>query len=59
VPVLAFESDVRGSLLDMTLHFPTRAERPGHLPHTGSLGERAIWLEFLYHDQFSNASSAV
>jgi GNAT superfamily N-acetyltransferase len=34
----------------MPLEFPTRAERPGSLPHTASLGERAIWPEFLYHD---------
>ena len=33
----------------MALHFPTRAERPGHLPHTASLRER-VWPEFLYHD---------
>jgi GNAT superfamily N-acetyltransferase len=34
----------------MTLHFPTRAERPGHLPHAPSLRERTLWPEFLYHD---------
>jgi len=34
----------------MPLQFPTRAERPGHLPHAASLKERAIWPEFLYHD---------
>jgi len=34
----------------MALQFPTRAERPGPLPHTASLNERAIWPEFLYHD---------
>ena len=34
----------------MALDFPTRAERPGHLPHTASLRERALWPEFLYHD---------
>jgi len=34
----------------MALQFPTRAERPGNLPHTASLRERAIWPEFLYHD---------
>lgn len=34
----------------MSLQFPTRAERPGHLPHAASLTERAIWPEFLYHD---------
>jgi GNAT superfamily N-acetyltransferase len=34
----------------MALQFPTRAERPGRLPHTASLRERAIWPEFLYHD---------
>src|SRR5215211_8538816 len=33
----------------MALQFPTRAERPGHLPHTASLRERA-WPEFMYHD---------
>jgi GNAT superfamily N-acetyltransferase len=33
----------------MALQFPTRAERPGHLPHTASLRER-VWPEFLYHD---------
>jgi GNAT superfamily N-acetyltransferase len=33
----------------MTLRFPTRAERPGQLPHTASLTER-VWPEFLYHD---------
>jgi GNAT superfamily N-acetyltransferase len=36
--------------LDVTLHFSTRAERPGKLPHATSLRERAIWPEFLYHD---------
>jgi len=34
----------------MSLQFPTRAERPGHLPHAAGLRERAIWPEFLYHD---------
>jgi GNAT superfamily N-acetyltransferase len=34
----------------MALQFPTRAERPGSLPHTASLRERAVWPEFLYHD---------
>jgi GNAT superfamily N-acetyltransferase len=34
----------------MALEFPTRAERPGHLPHAASLSERALWPEFLYHD---------
>jgi len=34
----------------MPLQFPTRAERPGHLPHAASLKERTIWPEFLYHD---------
>ena len=34
----------------MALQFPTRAERPGRLPHTASLTERALWPEFLYHD---------
>jgi GNAT superfamily N-acetyltransferase len=33
----------------MALQFPTRAERPGHLPHRASLSER-LWPEFLYHD---------
>jgi GNAT superfamily N-acetyltransferase len=33
----------------MPLQFPTRAERPGHLPHTPSLEER-LWPEFMYHD---------
>lgn len=33
----------------MALQFPTRAERPGRLPHTASLEER-LWPEFLYHD---------
>jgi GNAT superfamily N-acetyltransferase len=33
----------------VTLHFPTRAERPGRLPHIASLGAR-IWPEFLYHE---------
>jgi GNAT superfamily N-acetyltransferase len=34
----------------MALQFPTRAEQPGHLPHTASLRERTVWPEFLYHD---------
>jgi GNAT superfamily N-acetyltransferase len=34
----------------MALQFPTRAERPGNLPHAAGLRERAIWPEFLYHD---------
>jgi GNAT superfamily N-acetyltransferase len=33
----------------MPLQFPTRAERPGSLPHIPSLEER-LWPEFLYHD---------
>ena len=33
----------------MALQFPTRAERPGRLPHAASLRER-VWPEFLYHD---------
>ena len=33
----------------MTLHFPTRAERPGRLPHIASL-EEGVWPEFMYHD---------
>jgi GNAT superfamily N-acetyltransferase len=32
----------------MALQFPTRAERPGKLPHAASLA--APWPEFLYHD---------
>ena len=36
--------------MTMPLQFPTRAERPGHLPHAPSLGERDLWPEFLYHD---------
>src|SRR5215469_14989760 len=34
----------------MALLFPTRAQRPGQLPHAAGLRERAIWPEFLYHD---------
>jgi GNAT superfamily N-acetyltransferase len=34
----------------MALQFPTRAERPGRLPHAASLEERNLWPEFLYHD---------
>jgi GNAT superfamily N-acetyltransferase len=34
----------------MTLHFPTRLERPGSQPHIASLRERGLWPEFLYHD---------
>jgi len=33
----------------MPLQFPTRAERPGRLPHAASLRER-VWPEFMYHD---------
>jgi GNAT superfamily N-acetyltransferase len=33
----------------MALQFPTRAERPGRLPHAASLRER-VWPEFMYHD---------
>ena len=33
----------------MALEFPTRAERPGKLPHIASL-EAGVWPEFLYHD---------
>ncbi|HZQ81827.1 MAG TPA: GNAT family N-acetyltransferase [Gaiellaceae bacterium] len=33
----------------MALQFPTRAERPGHLPHTAGLKEK-LWPEFVYHD---------
>jgi GNAT superfamily N-acetyltransferase len=36
----------------MALHFPTRAERPGKLPHTSGL-EHA-WPEFMYHDPVLN-----
>jgi GNAT superfamily N-acetyltransferase len=32
----------------VALEFPTRAERPGHLPHADSL--LAPWPEFMYHD---------
>ena len=32
----------------MALEFPTRAERPGKLPHADSLA--APWPEFMYHD---------
>jgi GNAT superfamily N-acetyltransferase len=32
----------------MALEFPTRAERPGKLPHAESLA--APWPEFMYHD---------
>lgn len=34
----------------MALQFPTRAERPGSLPHAAGLTERTLWPEFLYHD---------
>src|SRR5262245_28378605 len=33
----------------MALQFPTRAERPGQLPHAAGLSAR-LWPEFLYHD---------
>ena len=33
----------------MALQFPTRAERPGKLPHIASL-EAGVWPEFMYHD---------
>jgi hypothetical protein len=33
----------------MALQFPTRAERPGRLPHAASLRE-GVWPEFMYHD---------
>jgi GNAT superfamily N-acetyltransferase len=36
----------------MALHFPTRAERPGKLPHASGL-EHA-WPEFMYHDPVLN-----
>src|SRR6266496_3368827 len=32
----------------MALEFPTRAERPGRLPHAES--DAALWPEFMYHD---------
>jgi hypothetical protein len=32
----------------MALEFPTRAERPGKLPHADSLA--TPWPEFMYHD---------
>jgi GNAT superfamily N-acetyltransferase len=32
----------------MAFEFPTRAERPGKLPHADSLA--ALWPEFMYHD---------
>ena len=37
----------------MPLQFPTRAERPGRLPHAASLRER-VWPEFMYHDPVLN-----
>src|SRR5215831_11320645 len=37
----------------MTLHFPTRAERPGRLPHAAGL-RAGLWPEFLYHDAVLN-----
>jgi GNAT superfamily N-acetyltransferase len=33
----------------VALQFPTRAERPGGLPHAASLKTR-LWPEFMYHD---------
>jgi GNAT superfamily N-acetyltransferase len=33
----------------MALQFPTRAERPGSLPHVASLRDQ-VWPEFLYHN---------
>jgi GNAT superfamily N-acetyltransferase len=33
----------------VALQFPTRAERPGKLPHAAGL-EAGVWAEFLYHD---------
>jgi len=33
----------------MALHFPTRAEQAGRLPHATSLRE-GVWPEFMYHD---------
>src|SRR5215218_1025952 len=33
----------------MALQFPTRAERPGRLPHAASLSE-GVWPKFMYHD---------
>lgn len=32
----------------MALHFPTRAERPGRLPHIASL-QASAWPELMYH----------
>src|SRR3954466_3909527 len=49
-PLVARSSPACEAPLDVALHFPTRAERPGHLPHTAGLRERAVWPEFLYHD---------
>ena len=36
----------------MALHFPTRAERPGKLPHASGLD--GAWPEFMYHDTVLN-----
>ncbi len=33
----------------MALQFPTRAERPGKLPHTAGMSA-GLWPEFMYHD---------
>src|SRR5437660_12793178 len=33
----------------MALHFPTRAEQAGRLPHATSLRE-GVWPKFMYHD---------
>ena len=33
----------------MALQFPTRAERPGKLPHAAGLSA-GVWPEFMYHD---------
>jgi hypothetical protein len=38
----------RKSTAEMAREFPTRAERPGKLPHADSLA--APWPEFMYHD---------
>lgn len=36
----------------MALQFPTRAERPGSLPHASGLD--GAWPEFMYHDTVLN-----
>lgn len=37
----------------MALQFPTRAERPGSLPHIAGLRAQ-VWPEFMYHDAVLN-----